>query len=81
MITIIDKLRAILLRYTEDQSIAVKANMQLLTDFGLNSLELVEMVCEVEEEFGIEISDRAISGIKTVQDLLDIIASQAPVQA
>ena len=77
MVPIIDKLQNILHRYIEDKDLIISEDMVLLSDLGLNSLELVEMVCEVEEEFGVVISDRAISKIKTVQDLIDHIASQS----
>ena len=73
----IERLQEIIRRFAPDENIAVSEEMVLLTDFGLNSLELVEIICEVEEEFEIEIPDRAISGFKTVKDLMDYINSQA----
>ena len=71
----IDPLQEIVCRYTADKKIILKVDMVLLADLGLNSLDLVEMVCEVEEKFGVEIPDRAISTLKTVQDLLNYISS------
>ena len=49
--------------------------MVLLTDLGLNSYELVELVCEVEDKFDVEIPDRAISRFITVQNVIDYIAA------
>jgi acyl carrier protein len=37
---------------------------------GINSYEVVQIVCEVEDVFGVEIPDRAIGGFKTVGDVL-----------
>ena len=48
----IEKLQEIIIHYTADKDIQIKEEMVLLTDLGLNSLELIEMVCEVEEEIG-----------------------------
>ena len=73
MVTIIDKLQAIINRYSQDTEIQITPDTVFLTDLGFNSLELVEMVSDVEGEFGVTIPDRAMSGIKTVQDLIDFI--------
>jgi len=69
------RLQEIVRRYTDYEEIIISGDMVLRTDLGLNSYELVEMICEVEEAFGIEIPDRAINGLKTVQDVLDYIAA------
>jgi len=71
----IDQLQEIVRLYTADESIVLKGEMVLLTDLGLNSYELVEMVCEVEAKFGVEIPDKAIRELKTVQELLDYISA------
>lgn len=71
----LELLQEIVRRYADDEKIVITGETVLLTDLGLNSYELVELVCEVEEKFAIEISDRAIRGFKTVQHLLDYIAA------
>ncbi|MDR0493089.1 MAG: phosphopantetheine-binding protein [Nitrososphaerota archaeon] len=71
----INKLQEIIRRYTDDENILIKEDMVLLTDLGLNSFELVEIICEVEEKFGVEIPDRVIGDFKTIQDLMDYISS------
>ena len=73
---ILEKLQAIARRYTNEEEIVITGETVFLTDLGLNSYELVHMVCVVEEEFGIEIPDRAISRFKTVRNLMDFIAAQ-----
>ena len=73
----IEELQQIVNRYKADESIVVKGDMMLLTDLELNSFELVEMLCEVEDKYGIEIPDRAINDIKTVQDLMDFVLAHA----
>ena len=73
----IEKLQDIIRRFTADESVIITGDMLLLTDIGLNSIELVEMVCIVEEQFSVEIPDRAISDFKSIQDLLDFISANA----
>jgi len=75
VIEVIEKLQEIVRRYTADENITITEDMVLLTDLGLNSFELVEMVCEIEERFGVEIPDKVIGDFKTVSDLLAYISS------
>lgn len=46
-------------------------------DLGADSLETVELVMALEEEFGIEISDEDAEKIRTVGDAVDFIAKSA----
>lgn len=42
-------------------------------DLGLDSLDLVDLVFEMEEEIGIQFEDEELMQIKTVKDLLTLI--------
>ena len=46
-------------------------------DLGADSLDAVELVMAIEEEFDISVPDEALEQMKTVQDLLDAIAGNA----
>ena len=39
-------------------------------NIGIDSLDLVELVTEVEDEFGVEISDNELESFKTVSDVI-----------
>ena len=71
----LDKLQEIIRRYMDNEEMIITSDMVLLTDLGLNSYEMVQLACEVEGKFNIDIPDRAITGFKTVQDILDFIAT------
>ncbi|MDR1628834.1 MAG: phosphopantetheine-binding protein [Oscillospiraceae bacterium] len=45
----------------------------LLTDFGLTSLDLAEIVCDIEDEFDIEIPEKDLVKIKTVHDIYEYV--------
>ena len=47
-----------------------------LEDLGAASLDLVELVMTLEDEFNIQIEDDAMDSLKTVGDVLDYIASK-----
>ena len=44
-----------------------------LQDLGADSLDLVEIVMKIEEEFGIEINDEVIEKLENVQDLINYV--------
>lgn len=52
-------------------------NIQLETnlkkDLGTDSVGLLELVMELEEEFDLEIDDTQLGGIETVQDIVNSI--------
>ncbi len=52
----------------------IKPNLNFVDDLGADSLDLVEMIMEIEEEFKIEISDEDVEGMSKVKDLIDYIS-------
>ena len=55
------------------KDLVVDADTNLLDDLELNSLEVAELVCAFEDEFEIDIPDRAISGFRVVNDIAQYI--------
>ena len=51
----------------------IDANMTFKEDLGADSLDLVEFVIAMEEEFGVEVSDEDTDKIKTVGDAVKYI--------
>ncbi|MEG4861133.1 acyl carrier protein [Microcoleus sp. K1-B6] len=54
----------------------VKPEANFANDLGADSLDTVELVMALEEEFDIEIPDEAAEGITTVQACVDFISSK-----
>ena len=48
----------------------INENQDLINDLGIDSLDMVEIIIGVEEEFGLKIDDKEVDGIKTVEDLI-----------
>lgn len=59
-----------------DKSTTINEDTVILRDLNLDSLELVSLVCAVEDEFDVEIPDKDIKKIITVGDLISFIKSQ-----
>ncbi len=58
------------LNVSEDQ---VKPEASFVDDLGADSLDLVELVMAMEEEFGMEISDEEAEKPRTVGDVLNFV--------
>ena len=54
----------------------VQADSNILTDIGADSLDIVEMLMIVEEEWGIIVDDDDMRGFSTVQSVVDYIESK-----
>jgi acyl carrier protein len=53
----------------------VTPNASFIEDLGADSLDIVELVMALEEEYEMEISDEDAEKIKTVQDVIKYIES------
>ena len=70
------KVTEILQGYTEIQQKDMRPDMLLVDDLGLNSVSYFAIVFDLEDTFGIEIPDDAVSTIRSIQDLVDFIEDQ-----
>jgi acyl carrier protein len=51
----------------------IKIGSSFIEDLGADSLDIVELVMQMEEEFEVEIPDEEAENIKTVQDAVNYI--------
>ncbi len=50
-----------------------KLEASFIDDLGADSLDLVELIMEMEEKFGVEIADEELEKIKTIKDVVDFL--------
>ena len=73
---IFEKLKAIAVNRIGIDEDKVKPESDIIKDLGLDSLDIVDMLMYVEEEFGVSIDDGDVAEMKTVTDVVKFIESQ-----
>ena len=71
-----EKVEEITARVLEVDPILVKGTSNFNYDLGADSLDVVELVMSLEEEFNIEISDMEADQIPTVGEAVDFIKNR-----
>lgn len=71
-----DKLTEIKKRLAEAAHKDSVSEEMKLNELGLDSLDVVELLLKLEEEYGVHFDDVDMSNLVTVKDLLDSISSQ-----
>ena len=51
----------------------IRPDARLVEDLGIDSLDRIELVFELESAFGIEIPDQAVAQVQTVEDIVSRI--------
>lgn len=70
---IFDKVRDILSEQLDIDKDLITTESSIVDDLGADSLDIVDLVMSLEDEFDTEIPDEAIEGIKTVGDIVHYI--------
>lgn len=73
MADIFDKVKEIIVDKLGVDESAVKQEASFIEDLGADSLDIVDLVMALEEEFGIDIPDEEAQNIKTVGDAVNYI--------
>jgi acyl carrier protein len=77
MSTIEEKVKAVTVEQLGVQLDEVKNESSFVDDLGADSLDTVELVMALEEEFDCEIPDEEAEKITTVQSAIDYITNNA----
>ena len=70
---VIDKLKSIIAEQFGIDTDAISEDTDIVADLGADSLDVVEMMMALEEEYGITIDDSKIADLKTVGDVASCV--------
>ena len=69
----LDKVISIIREYQDIPADTIHADSHLVNDLGFTSYDVVSLVGKFEDEFDIEVPDRKIKLMKTVDDIVKFI--------
>ncbi len=68
-----DKVKTIIANELGVDENKITLEARLTEDLGADSLDAVELIMAIEDEFGIEVNDEAAQKIHTVKDIVDYV--------
>ncbi|HYM80268.1 MAG TPA: acyl carrier protein [Candidatus Limnocylindria bacterium] len=72
-----DRVKEIIAKELEVDPKQVTSEAKFIEDLGADSLDIVELVMALEEEFGLDIPDEDADKLKTVGDAMNYLKSHA----
>ncbi len=71
--SIFEKLQEIIADQLDLDASEITYDSNILEDLGADSLDVVDLVMSVEDEFGVEVPDEALNDIRTVEEMVKYI--------
>lgn len=73
---IFEKLKAMAVEQIGIDPALIKPESDIIKDLGCDSLDIVDMLMSVEEEFGVTVEDKDVSEMRTMADVVNFIDSK-----
>lgn len=73
----IDKVKEMLANQLNVEVDKINENSKIVDDLGADSLDMIEMLMALEEQFNISVPDDKAEGLKTVGDIANFIDENA----
>lgn len=70
---VFDKIKVILAEQLDIDENSITPESLIVEDLGADSLDAIDIVMSVEDEFGIEVPDEIVEKIETVNDILSYV--------
>ncbi len=72
---IFDEVKEILVDQLEIKGEDIEMDSSLIDDLGADSLDVIDIVMTIEDQYSVEVPDEAVKLIKTVEDIVSFIES------
>ena len=76
METMFEKVRAILAKQLRVDAAKVTLDAQIKKDLGADSLDILQLLMRIEDQYGIVIPDQALATFETVADVVKYLEQQ-----
>ena len=74
---VFEKVKAILSEQFDVEEESITLESSITEDLGADSLDVVDLLMSIEDEFEVEVPDSEVENIKTVGDLVKYIEDKA----
>ena len=74
---VFEKVKAILSKQFDVEEDSITMESSITDDLGADSLDVVDLLMSIEDEFEVEVPDSEVENIKTVGDLVKYIEDKA----
>lgn len=75
--TVEERVKTVICDQLQVESEKVKLNSSFVEDLGADSLDIVELVMTMEEEFDMDIPDEEAEKMKTVGDVVNYVTAKS----
>ena len=73
LIMVFEKVKAIVARELNVDEASLTMETNFVEDLGADSLDAVEIIMAVEDEFGVEVGDDDAQGIRSIGDIVKML--------
>lgn len=73
---VFDKIQSLIVEQLDADAEAVTMEANIQDDLGADSLDIVDLITSIEDEFDIQIPDEAVDDIKTVGDIVRYVEKE-----
>ncbi|MGN1201788.1 MAG: acyl carrier protein [Eubacterium sp.] len=70
---VFEKIKAILAEQLDIDEDSITADSLIVEDLGADSLDAIDIVMSVEDEFGIEVPDEIVEKMESVNDIITFV--------
>lgn len=70
-----EELKEIICEYVDIEPEEIREDSRFVEDLGFNSYDFMSMVGEIEEHWDVEVDEREVVNVKTVEDAMEYIKS------
>ncbi|MBE6024305.1 MAG: acyl carrier protein [Cellulosilyticum sp.] len=71
----LDQLKEMICEFVEVEKESITVKAKLIEDLGFNSYDLMCLVGEIEERFDIEIDEKVVVNLHTVEEVIDYLST------